>query len=101
MRSVLSKKMLSEVKKLREGLANDFCLLYNSKVNNPRRKQKMKKGHISLVFFSMFLLVLIGSLLFGEQQRPDIMIYDKNLNKIPLSNLYKGSLLVIQWGGCT
>jgi hypothetical protein len=89
----------------------------NSNVNNPRRKEKMKKGHISLVFFSLFLLALIGSLLFGEQQRrrvpweerspkvgkkvPDIMIYDKNLNKVPLSNLYKDSLLVIQWGGCT
>jgi hypothetical protein len=32
---------------------------------------------------------------------PDIMIYDRDLNKIPLSNLNKDSLLVIQWGGCT
>lgn len=83
----------------------------------------MKKGRISLVFFSLFLLMLIGSFLKGQQQQqqqqrrpqvpweerspkvgkkiPDFMIYDKDLNKIPLSNLYKDSLLVIQWGGCT
>lgn len=29
------------------------------------------------------------------------MVYDKNLNKIPLSNLYKDAILIIQWGGCT
>ena len=77
----------------------------------------MKKGRISIVIFSLFLLVLIGSFLRGQQRRqrapweerspkigkkvPDLMIYDKDLNKIPLSNLYKDSLLVIQWGGCT
>ena len=75
-----------------------------------------------MVFFSLFVLLLIGSFLKGQQQQqrqrrprvpweerspkvgkkvPDIMIYDKDLNKIPLSNLYKDSLLVIQWGGCT
>jgi hypothetical protein len=83
----------------------------------------MKKGRIFLVFFSLLVLSLIGSFLLGQQQKqrqqrrprvpweerspsvgkkiPDIMIYDKDLNKIPLSNLYKDSLLVIQWGGCT
>ena len=78
----------------------------------------MKKGRISIVFLSLFLFLLIGSFLLGQQQRrqrvpweerspaigkkvPDIMIYDKDLNKIPLSNLYKDTLLVIQWGGCT
>ena len=83
----------------------------------------MKKGHIFIVFFSLFALLLIGSFLKGQQQQqrqqrrprvpweerspkvgkkvPDIMIYDKDLNKIPLSNLYKDTLLVIQWGGCT
>jgi len=77
----------------------------------------MKKGRISIVIFSLFLLVLIGSFLRGQQRRqrapweerspkigkkvPDLMIYDKDLNKIPLSNLYKDSLLIIQWGGCT
>ena len=86
----------------------------------PRRREKMNKVRISLVFFSLFVLLLIGSLLKGQQQQqsrqrapweerspkigkkvPDIMIYDKDLNKIPLSNLHKDSLLVIQWGGCT
>jgi hypothetical protein len=83
----------------------------------------MKRGCISLIFFSLSVLLLIGSFIMGQQQRqrqqrrprvpfeerspkvgkkvPDIMIYDKDLNKIPLSNLYKDSLLVIQWGGCT
>ncbi len=78
----------------------------------------MKKGQISIVFSALFLLLLIGSFLEGKLQRrqrvpweerspkigkkvPDIMIYDKNLNRIPLSNLYKDTLLVIQWGGCT
>ena len=82
----------------------------------------MKKGRISSVFFSLFVLLLLGSFLKGQQQQrqqrrprvpweerspkvgkkvPDIMIYDKDLNKVPLSNLYKDSLLVIQWGGCT
>jgi hypothetical protein len=80
----------------------------------------MRKGRIYLVSFSLFALLLIGSFLKGQQQQqrrprvpweerspkvgkkvPDIMIYDKDLNKIPLSNLYKDSLLVIQWGGCT
>ena len=83
----------------------------------PRRRKKMKKVRISLFFFSLFALLLIGSFLKGQQRRqrapweerspkignkvPDIMIYDKDLNKIPLSNLHKDSLLVIQWGGCT
>jgi hypothetical protein len=83
----------------------------------------MKKGRISIVFFFLLTFLLIGSFLKGQQQQqrqtrrprvpweerspkvgkkvPDIMIYDKDLNKIPLSNLYKDSLLVIQWGGCT
>lgn len=82
----------------------------------------MKTGRISFVFFSLLLFLLFGSFLKGQQQQqrqrrprvpweerspkvgkrvPDIMIYDKDLNKIPLSNLYKDSLLVIQWGGCT
>jgi len=77
----------------------------------------MKKVRISLFFFSLFALLLFGSFLKGQQRRqrapweerspkigkkvPDVMIYDKDLNKIPLSNLHKDSLLVIQWGGCT
>ncbi|MGD2294367.1 MAG: hypothetical protein PVF22_00850 [Candidatus Aminicenantes bacterium] len=32
---------------------------------------------------------------------PDVKIYDENLNPIPFSNLYKNTLLIVQWGGCT
>ncbi len=66
---------------------------------------------------SLFLLLIVGSLGLSQQRRqrpswnersptvgkkvPEVMVYDKNLNKIPLSNLYKDALLIIQWGGCT
>ncbi len=65
----------------------------------------------------LFLLLIVGSLGLSQQRRqrpswnersptvgkkvPEVMVYDKNLNKIPLSNLYKDALLIIQWGGCT
>ncbi len=94
-----------------------FSLSYNGSVIMPRRKENMKKGRLSLVFFFLFVFLLAGSFLSGQQRRPrvpweerspkvgkkvpDIMIYDKDLNRSPLSNLYKDSLLVIQWGGCT
>jgi hypothetical protein len=32
---------------------------------------------------------------------PDLKIYDESLNHIPFSNLYKDTLLIVQWGGCT
>lgn len=32
---------------------------------------------------------------------PDVVVYDASLNNISLANLYKDTLLVIQWGGCT
>jgi hypothetical protein len=32
---------------------------------------------------------------------PSVTVYDASLNKISLANLYKDTLLVIQWGGCT
>ncbi len=77
----------------------------------------MKKLRTPIVVGSLFLLLLIGSLGLSQQRRqrrpwnerspvvgkkvPEFMVYDKNLNKIPLSNLYKDAILVIQWGGCT
>jgi hypothetical protein len=79
----------------------------------------MKKGHLSIVFFFLLALLLTGSFLEEQQQQrrprvpweerspkagkkvPDVMICDKDLNNIPLINLYKDSFLVIQWGGCT
>ncbi len=77
----------------------------------------MRKLRTYIFVGSLFLLLIIGSLGLGQQRRqratwnerspavgkkvPEFMVYDKNLNKIPLSNLYKDTMLVIQWGGCT
>ena len=77
----------------------------------------MRKLRTYIVVGSLFLLLIVGSLGLGQQRRqsapwnerspavgkkvPEVMVYDKNLNKIPLSNLYKDAILVIQWGGCT
>lgn len=76
----------------------------------------MRKKKSSFVLFSLMLLLIVSSLILGQRRQrkpwaersltvgkkvPDIMIYDRDLNKIPLSNLYKNRLLVIQWGGCT
>ncbi len=77
----------------------------------------MSKLRTYIVFGSLLLLLIAGSLGSGQQRRqsapwnerspavgkkvPEVMIYDKNLNKIPLSNLHKDTILVIQWGGCT
>ena len=77
----------------------------------------MRKLRTYIVVGSVFLLLIIGTLGLSQQRRqrppwnerspavgkkvPEAMVYDKNLNKIPLSNLYKDAILVIQWGGCT
>jgi len=76
----------------------------------------MRKKNTSIVLFSILLLLIVSSLILGQRRKrvpweerslpvgkkiPDIMVYDRDLNKIPLSNLYKNRLLVIQWGGCT
>ncbi len=77
----------------------------------------MSKLRTYIVFGFLLFLLIAGSLGFGQQRRqrppwnersptvgkkvPEVMVYDKNLNKIPLSNLYKDTLLIIQWGGCT
>ncbi len=77
----------------------------------------MRKLRTYILVGSLFLLLIVGSLGLGQQRRqrpswgerspavgqkiPEVMVYDKNLNKIPLSNLYKDALLIIQWGGCT
>lgn len=77
----------------------------------------MRKLRTYTVVGSVFLLLIVGSLGLSQQRRkrapwnersptvgkkvPEVMVYDKNLNKIPLSNLYKDAILVIQWGGCT
>ena len=67
--------------------------------------------------WSLVCVILVTSVLLARQRRdrppweerspkvgkkvPDALVYDASLNKISLSNLYKDSLLVIQWGGCT
>ncbi len=76
----------------------------------------MKKKKSSFVLFSLMLLLIVSSLILGQRRKrapwkersitvgkkvPDFMVYDRDLNKIPLSNLYKNRLLIIQWGGCT
>lgn len=76
----------------------------------------MKTLRTSIIFWSILVLIFMSTLLFGQRRKrppwserspaigkkvPDVMIYDKDLNKIPFSNLYKDTLLVIQWGGCT
>jgi hypothetical protein len=77
----------------------------------------MRKSKVSVVLL-FFIFILVVSLLIPGQQRrkrppwkerspavgkkiPEVMIYDKDLNQIPLSSLYKDTYLVIQWGGCT
>ncbi|MEE9503449.1 MAG: hypothetical protein V3V48_15350 [Candidatus Aminicenantaceae bacterium] len=77
----------------------------------------MKKKIILLMAWSLVCILLVTSVLLAQQRRdrapweerspkvgkivPDVVVYDANLNEISLSNLYKDTLLVIQWGGCT
>jgi hypothetical protein len=77
----------------------------------------MKKKIIPLMVWSLVCILLVTSVLLAQQRRdrasweerspkvgkivPDVVVYDANLNEISLSNLYKDTLLVIQWGGCT
>lgn len=77
----------------------------------------MKKKIIPLMAWSLVCVLLVTSVLLAQQRRdrapweerspkvgkivPDVVVYDANLNEISLSNLYKDTLLVIQWGGCT
>ena len=73
------------------------------------------KKFLVLVLF-LLVSVAVGSILLAQQRdrpsweerapkvgqkAPNVVIYDENLNEIPLNNLYKDTLLVIQWGGCT
>ena len=77
----------------------------------------MRKLRTNILVGFLFLLLIVGSLGLSQQggkrapwnersptvgkKVPEVIVYDKNLNKIPLSNLYKDAILVIQWGGCT
>ena len=70
------------------------------------------------IFLWIVVFVLVASVLCTATQRrqrppwedrapklnetvPDLKIYDERLNHIPFSNLYKDTLLIVQWGGCT
>ena len=80
-------------------------------------EEGLMKNKIFLVLTLLLIFtVVISSLLLAQQKErppweerapkvgnkvPEVQIYDENLNKIPFSNLYKDTLLVIQWGGCT
>jgi hypothetical protein len=76
----------------------------------------MKNKTFLVLILFLVVTVVIGSVLLAQQrgrppweerapnvgsEAPEVRIYDENLNEIPFSNLYKDTLLVIQWGGCT
>ena len=80
----------------------------------------MKKQYNILLFATVLLLVVSIAYTSAQEQRqrrqrpswesrspsvgkivPDIPVYDMNLKPIQFSNLYKNSLLIVQWGGCT
>jgi len=77
----------------------------------------MKKWRISVSLLSIFLLLVLSSVSLAQARRqrppwnerspaigkkvPDAVVFDKNLNKIPFTNFYEDTILVIQWGGCT
>ncbi len=79
------------------------------------------RRRVTVLMLGILILVLVaGAFLYGEQQQqrrqrapwverspaigkqvPDVMIYNEKLQQIPLSSLYKGNYLYLQWGGCT
>jgi len=74
----------------------------------------MNRRFLTLTLWTAVFALLAGAFLVGQgweewedssppigKKIPDVKIYDVNLNHIPLSNLYKGSYLYFQWGGCT
>jgi hypothetical protein len=77
----------------------------------------MRRKVILLTLWTSVLVLVVGFLIDGQQRRrrapweerspaigktiPDVMIYNENLQKVPLSSLYKGTHLYLQWGGCT
>ena len=77
----------------------------------------MKILRQSVFLWVLVLVLLASSLCFAHERAqraswedrspkvgktvPDVKIYDEELNNIPFSNLYKNTLLIVQWGGCT
>jgi hypothetical protein len=83
-----------------------------------RIKEEFMQKHKNSIFLWVVVFVLAAGVLCMAQERrqrppwderspkvnktvPDLKIYDENLNHIPFSNLYKDTLLIVQWGGCT
>lgn len=84
---------------------------------NPIKEVLMRKLKTP-IFLWVVVFVLVASVLCTATQRrqrpswedrapklnatvPDLKIYDERLKHIPFSNLYKDTLLIVQWGGCT
>jgi hypothetical protein len=81
------------------------------------RREGMNRKIIPIMAWSLVCVLLLTSVLLAQQRRdrppweerspkvgekvPDVVVYDASLKKISLANLYKDTLLVIQWGGCT
>jgi hypothetical protein len=76
----------------------------------------MRRRIATITLWALILVLLAGSLAYGQQRRgipweerapgigktvPEVMIYNEMLQRVPLSSLYKGNLLYLQWGGCT
>jgi len=76
----------------------------------------MRKPRNTIILGLILVFFLVSMFLYSQREQrvpweerspkigqkvPDVMIYDNNLNQIPFSNLYKGTYLYIQWGGCT
>ena len=76
----------------------------------------MRRGFAVITLWALVLVLVVGSLAFGQQNRrapweerspgigkivPNMKIYNEKLQQIQLSSLYKGNYLYLQWGGCT
>ena len=101
-----------------ESFNADFKHLSKPKITGKSyMEEHMKKfKHPAFLWVLVFVLV-VSTLCLAQQRRqrppwedrspkvgkivPDVKIYDENLNQIPFSNLYKNTLLIVQWGGCT
>ena len=76
----------------------------------------MKSKKFLVLALFLVATVVVSSILLAQQRErppweerapkvgkkaPEVVVYDEILSEIRLSNLYKDTLLVIQWGGCT
>ena len=74
----------------------------------------MKQPIKTIALLTVVFAFLLGTFLVGQgwkkweessppigKQIPEVKIYDRDLDQVPLSNLHKGTYLYFQWGGCT